>query len=116
MSSTQTRIGVVAAATHPRRGLGDGCRIPGHDDDRRAVARRVRAADMPPIFSQHRQKPPIVNKALRSPPFAPPRLARAGSDGAVLVRPDGHVAWRGDAVPSDPAELIDLISGRKAAD
>jgi 2-polyprenyl-6-methoxyphenol hydroxylase-like FAD-dependent oxidoreductase len=33
----------------------------------------------------------------------------------VLNRPDGHVAWRGDAVPTDSAELIDLISGRKAA-
>jgi hypothetical protein len=33
----------------------------------------------------------------------------------VLNRPDGHVGWRGDAVPTDPAELIELISGRKAA-
>jgi hypothetical protein len=33
----------------------------------------------------------------------------------VLNRPDGHVAWRGNDLPADPAELIDLISGRKAA-
>jgi len=32
----------------------------------------------------------------------------------VLNRPDGHVAWRGDAVPAHPAELIALISGRGA--
>ena len=32
----------------------------------------------------------------------------------VRNRPDGHVAWRGDALPGDPAELIALISGRKA--
>jgi len=32
----------------------------------------------------------------------------------VLNRPDGHVAWRGDALPANPAELIALISGRKA--
>ena len=29
----------------------------------------------------------------------------------ALVRPDGHVCWRGDAVPSDPLELIDCIRG-----
>jgi len=32
----------------------------------------------------------------------------------VLNRPDGHVAWRGDVLPADPAELIAIISGRKA--
>jgi 2-polyprenyl-6-methoxyphenol hydroxylase-like FAD-dependent oxidoreductase len=29
----------------------------------------------------------------------------------VLSRPDGHVAWRGDAVPTDPLALVDLIRG-----
>ena len=29
----------------------------------------------------------------------------------VLVRPDGHVAWRADAVPADPAALIDRVRG-----
>ena len=29
----------------------------------------------------------------------------------VLVRPDGHVAWRGDAAPRDPATLIDRYHG-----
>ena len=29
----------------------------------------------------------------------------------VLVRPDGHVAWRGDACPQDPAAVIDRIRG-----
>jgi 2-polyprenyl-6-methoxyphenol hydroxylase-like FAD-dependent oxidoreductase len=29
----------------------------------------------------------------------------------VLVRPDGHVAWRGDQQPRDPMELIDTIRG-----
>jgi 2-polyprenyl-6-methoxyphenol hydroxylase-like FAD-dependent oxidoreductase len=29
----------------------------------------------------------------------------------VLVRPDGHVAWRGDAVPANAADLIDTIRG-----
>jgi hypothetical protein len=29
----------------------------------------------------------------------------------VLVRPDGHVAWRGDCQPSAPLELIDTVRG-----
>jgi 2-polyprenyl-6-methoxyphenol hydroxylase-like FAD-dependent oxidoreductase len=29
----------------------------------------------------------------------------------VLVRPDGHVAWRADAVPSDASQILDKISG-----
>lgn len=29
----------------------------------------------------------------------------------VLVRPDQHVAWRDDAEPANPADLIDLIRG-----
>ncbi len=31
----------------------------------------------------------------------------------VLVRPDGHVAWRGDAVPTEAAKLIDLVRGAR---
>jgi hypothetical protein len=29
----------------------------------------------------------------------------------VLVRPDGHVAWRGGAVPAEPAALVDHVRG-----
>jgi hypothetical protein len=29
----------------------------------------------------------------------------------VLVRPDGHVAWRGDAAPADPLRVIDVVRG-----
>jgi hypothetical protein len=29
----------------------------------------------------------------------------------VLVRPDGHVAWRGDTAPDDPLAVIDRIRG-----
>jgi 2-polyprenyl-6-methoxyphenol hydroxylase-like FAD-dependent oxidoreductase len=29
----------------------------------------------------------------------------------VLVRPDGHVAWRGDACPADPLAIIDRVRG-----
>jgi hypothetical protein len=33
----------------------------------------------------------------------------------VLVRPDGQVAWRGNAAPADAAELIARVSGDMAA-
>ena len=33
----------------------------------------------------------------------------------VLVRPDQHVAWRGDAEPADPLDLVDLVRGAARA-
>jgi hypothetical protein len=32
----------------------------------------------------------------------------------VLVRPDGHVAWRDDKEPADTAALIDVVRGAAA--
>jgi 2-polyprenyl-6-methoxyphenol hydroxylase-like FAD-dependent oxidoreductase len=29
----------------------------------------------------------------------------------TLVRPDGHVAWRGDSIPADPLGVIDTVRG-----
>jgi hypothetical protein len=29
----------------------------------------------------------------------------------VLVRPDGHVAWRDDRAPGEPTRLIDCVRG-----
>ncbi|MGH3586765.1 MAG: hypothetical protein ACRDQ0_10625 [Pseudonocardia sp.] len=34
-----------------------------------------------------------------------------GRDGAVLIRPDGYVAWRSDAV-ADPAATLDAALGQ----
>src|SRR5262249_5794282 len=34
----------------------------------------------------------------------------------VLVRPDGHVAWRADAEPANVGALIDVVRGAKAWD
>ncbi|MFD3357368.1 FAD-dependent monooxygenase [Streptomyces fradiae] len=31
----------------------------------------------------------------------------------VLVRPDGHVAWRGDALPRDAGALADIVRGER---
>jgi len=37
--------------------------------------------------------------------------AEAYENRLVLVRPDGHVAWRGDADPADPMGVIDTVRG-----
>ena len=31
----------------------------------------------------------------------------------VLVRPDGHVAWRGDALPADVGAVVDVVRGAR---
>ena len=32
-----------------------------------------------------------------------------------LLRPDLHIAWRGDAAPSDIRGLVDRVTGREKA-
>ena len=40
-----------------------------------------------------------------------PEISRLYERRLVLVRPDGHVAWRGDALPADARALIDRVRG-----
>jgi 2-polyprenyl-6-methoxyphenol hydroxylase-like FAD-dependent oxidoreductase len=40
-----------------------------------------------------------------------PEVAAAYETSLVLVRPDGHVAWRGNACPADAEHLVDRIRG-----
>ena len=40
-----------------------------------------------------------------------PKLREIYERNFVLVRPDGHVAWRGDAVPAKPDEIIEKVRG-----
>ncbi len=43
--------------------------------------------------------------------LADPGIAALYERALVLVRPDGHVAWRGDAVPADALSLVDRVRG-----
>jgi 2-polyprenyl-6-methoxyphenol hydroxylase-like FAD-dependent oxidoreductase len=59
---------------------------------------------------------PIADAAqARGAPLAiakgPPEAAELYGNRLVLVRPDGHVAWRGDKAPADPLALIDTVRG-----
>ena len=45
-----------------------------------------------------------------------PAIAELYEGRFVLVRPDGHVAWRADDVPPDPQPLVDRIAGFRDAD
>jgi 2-polyprenyl-6-methoxyphenol hydroxylase-like FAD-dependent oxidoreductase len=40
-----------------------------------------------------------------------PAVVKAYERRLVLMRPDGHVAWRGDGLPPDPAILVDCVRG-----
>jgi hypothetical protein len=46
-------------------------------------------------------------------PLDDTEVVRAYERALVLVRPDGHVAWRGDAAPADPDVVIDTVRGAK---
>ena len=43
--------------------------------------------------------------------IADPAIAALYERKLVLVRPDGHVAWRGDFLPPDPSSLLAKICG-----
>jgi 2-polyprenyl-6-methoxyphenol hydroxylase-like FAD-dependent oxidoreductase len=49
--------------------------------------------------------------SLREIAVSDPAIAALYERSLVLVRPDGHVAWRGDACPADPLALIDRVRG-----
>lgn len=43
-----------------------------------------------------------------------PDVMQAYRNRLVLVRPDGHVAWRNDAEPQEPGAVIDVVRGMRA--
>jgi 2-polyprenyl-6-methoxyphenol hydroxylase-like FAD-dependent oxidoreductase len=44
-------------------------------------------------------------------PIADPRTCELYERRLVLVRPDGHVAWRADTMPDDPSAVVDRVRG-----
>ncbi len=60
----------------------------------------------PLLDAARRRKVPISFTAI-----AEPQIAALYERKFVLVRPDGHVAWRDDRMPQDPLRLIDVVRG-----
>jgi 2-polyprenyl-6-methoxyphenol hydroxylase-like FAD-dependent oxidoreductase len=44
-------------------------------------------------------------------PIGDPDIARLYERRLVLVRPDGHVAWRSDSLPVDASAVVDVVRG-----
>jgi hypothetical protein len=53
----------------------------------------------------------LRNMPLRRVALAEPQVLETYEHGLVLVRPDGHVAWRGDSEPGDADALIETVRG-----
>jgi hypothetical protein len=58
------------------------------------------------VTAAGRRRMPLDVVAIRE-----PTIARLYERKLVLVRPDGHVAWRGDTLPTDADGLIDCVRG-----
>jgi putative polyketide hydroxylase len=54
----------------------------------------------------------VIGADLLDPDHAWQAAYGVGEDGAVLVRPDGYVAWRSAALPDDPAEQFAAAMNR----
>ena len=65
------------------------------------------APDSTPIERAFAQRGvPLTTTAI-----ADPMVAALYERRLVLVRPDGHVAWRADDLPEDPLALADRVRG-----
>ena len=53
----------------------------------------------------------VRNMPLEVVDFFQPEVHRAYGQPLVLVRPDGHVGWRGATEPADPGVVLDVIRG-----
>jgi hypothetical protein len=51
---------------------------------------------------------------LRAITIEDPAIAALYERRLALIRPDGHIAWRGDAVPADALALIDRVRGARS--
>jgi 2-polyprenyl-6-methoxyphenol hydroxylase-like FAD-dependent oxidoreductase len=65
------------------------------------------AAEATPLLEAAKQR----NVPMTFTAIAEPQIAALYERRFVLVRPDGHVAWRDDRIPADPLRVIDVVRG-----
>jgi 2-polyprenyl-6-methoxyphenol hydroxylase-like FAD-dependent oxidoreductase len=97
-----------------------GCRAPHLWLDGRGPLYDALGADFTLLrFDRRADADPIANAAARQGvplvvrDAAAPEAAELYPEKMVLVRPDQHVAWRGNAPPADAAGLIERVRGAK---
>jgi hypothetical protein len=72
----------------------------------------LRLSDDPPPTTRIERAASERGVPLTSVALAQPDVLAAYEHPLVLVRPDGHVAWRADAEPADAGALLDVIRGQ----
>lgn len=71
----------------------------------------VRLGERPPDAAALLEAAKARRVPLREVAIGDPAIAALYERNLVLVRPDGHVAWRGDACPADAIAIIDHVRG-----
>jgi 2-polyprenyl-6-methoxyphenol hydroxylase-like FAD-dependent oxidoreductase len=71
----------------------------------------LRVGPTPPDASEILRIAEVCGVPMRAYEISSEEAATRYEHALVLVRPDGYVAWRGDAAPDDPVSLIDRIRG-----
>ena len=75
----------------------------------------LRLGERPPDAGPLAQAAHTRGVPLRAIAIADPAIAELYERKLVLVRPDGHVAWRGDALPAHPAGIVERMRGAAPA-
>jgi Aromatic-ring hydroxylase, C-terminal len=76
------------------------------ESHRMSVPRTIEASQHPPGQLTRDRRPAQISEAVDTPP-----CMGVSSDGAVLVRPDGFVAWRSrHLTPAPECQLEDVLS------
>ncbi len=75
----------------------------------------LRLGDRPPETGPLVQAAQARRVPLREIAIADPAIGALYERKLVLVRPDGHVAWRGDALPADAGNIVERVRGATVA-
>jgi hypothetical protein len=114
--------GTPPRVEHPERYVSStraGCRAPHAwlDGDRSTLDMfgegfvLVRLGDDPPDAAPLLEAAKARGVPMRAVALADKDIAALYEARLVLVRPDGHIAWRGDETTADPAAIIDRVRG-----